>query len=88
MEPDPPRRRPIDGSGTGCDGHPEAQQRPALTALRHQHPDAELSIVEITSERGIHLVEAGDLDVAVISSYQTDLTPPPTVRAHRLPVAD
>lgn len=57
---------------------------PALTALRHQHPDAELSIVEIASDRGIGLVEAGDLDVAVISSYSADLTPPPTVRAHRL----
>ncbi|MFE9201301.1 LysR substrate-binding domain-containing protein [Micromonospora sp. NPDC007230] len=57
MEPGPPRRRPVDGSGTGCDGHPEAQQRHPGDGLHHA-PE--------------------------LRPGQTDLTPPPTVRAHRL----
>jgi DNA-binding transcriptional LysR family regulator len=55
-----------------------------LTALRYQRPDAELSIVEITSDRGVDLVDAGSLDIAVIASYGTALTTPPTVRTYSL----
>jgi DNA-binding transcriptional LysR family regulator len=57
---------------------------PALTALRHQHPDAELTIVEITSDRGFDLVDTGRLDVAVIAGYGTALAAPPTLRTRPL----
>ncbi|MFJ8577273.1 LysR family transcriptional regulator [Micromonospora sp. NPDC093277] len=57
---------------------------PALTALRHQRRDAELTIVEITSDRGVDLVDTGQLDVAVIASYGTTRAVPPTVRTHPL----
>jgi DNA-binding transcriptional LysR family regulator len=55
-----------------------------LTALRYQRPDAELTIIEITSDRGVDLVDAGSLDVAVIASYGTTLGTPPTVRTYSL----
>lgn len=54
---------------------------PALTALRHQRRDAELTIAEITSDRGAELVDGGRLDVAVIATYGTAPALPPTVRA-------
>lgn len=57
---------------------------PALTALRHRRADADLTIVEITSDRGADLVDAGRLDVAVVSSYDRLPAVPPTVRAHPL----
>ncbi|MEU7895168.1 LysR family transcriptional regulator [Nonomuraea sp. NPDC049152] len=57
---------------------------PALTALRHRHPDADLSIVDVTSERGVHEVVAGRLDMAVIATYSTPLTPPAHVTVHEL----
>jgi DNA-binding transcriptional LysR family regulator len=57
---------------------------PALTALRRQRPDAELTIVEITSDRGAGLVDAGTLDVAVVASYGTAPVTPPTVRVRPL----
>ncbi|TYB40444.1 LysR family transcriptional regulator [Micromonospora sp. AP08] len=57
---------------------------PALTALRHRHPDADLSVVDITSERGMPLVAAGDLDLAVIAAWDEPPVPPEHVRAHPL----
>ncbi|MFU8851548.1 LysR family transcriptional regulator [Micromonospora sp. SL1-18] len=57
---------------------------PALTALRHHRPDAELTIVEITSDRGVDLVDTGQLDGTVTASYGTTLTAPPAVRTHPL----
>jgi DNA-binding transcriptional LysR family regulator len=57
---------------------------PALTALRHQHPEAELTIVEITSDRGFALVDEGQVDVAVIASYSATLAVPPTLRVRPL----
>lgn len=44
---------------------------PALTALRHRHPDADLSVSDITSDQGVPAVAAGDLDLAVIASWDT-----------------
>ncbi|GHJ43364.1 LysR family transcriptional regulator [Catellatospora sp. TT07R-123] len=49
---------------------------PALTALRHRHPDADLSIMDLVSERGIPAVAAGELDVAVIASWDRPPVPP------------
>ncbi|GIF63526.1 LysR family transcriptional regulator [Asanoa ishikariensis] len=57
---------------------------PALTALRHRHPDADLSVVDIGSEEGIPLVAAGDLDLAVIAAWDEVLTAPEHVRLHPL----
>lgn len=57
---------------------------PALTALRHRRPEAELTIVEITSDRGIGLVDDGTVDVAVVSGYMPKLVTPSSVRAHAL----
>lgn len=51
---------------------------PALTALRHRHPDADLSVVDCTSDDGGPAVARGDLDVAVIASWDA----PPVVPAH------
>ncbi|MCY1139405.1 LysR family transcriptional regulator [Actinoplanes sp. Pm04-4] len=55
---------------------------PALTALRHQRPDAELTIVEIPSHRGVPMVTAGELDVAVVASYGE----PPSSAVSRKPL--
>jgi len=57
---------------------------PALTALRHRHPDADLAITDITSDRGIPAVTAGDLDMAVIASWDTPPSPPEHARLHPL----
>jgi DNA-binding transcriptional LysR family regulator len=48
---------------------------PALTALRHRHPDADLSIVDIPSDQAVQAVASGDLDLAVLATYGT---PPQT----------
>ncbi|WP_433727128.1 LysR family transcriptional regulator [Actinoplanes sp. CA-051413] len=57
---------------------------PALTALRHRYPDADLTVTDITSDVGIDEVVAGRLDVAVIASWDTPLTPPERVTVHPL----
>ena len=57
---------------------------PALTALRHRHPDADLSVVDITSGRGIPAVAAGELDLAVIAAWDTPPTPVGNVALHPL----
>ncbi|MFE9689327.1 LysR substrate-binding domain-containing protein [Micromonospora sp. NPDC005806] len=57
---------------------------PALTALRHRHPDADLSVVDITSDLGMPAVAAGDLDLAVIASWDEPPAPPEHVRVHPL----
>jgi DNA-binding transcriptional LysR family regulator len=49
---------------------------PALTALRHQHPDADLSIVDIPSDRAVDAVATGALDLAVFATYDA----PPSAR--------
>ena len=49
---------------------------PALTALRHRHPDADLSVVDIPSDRAVDAVATGDLDLAVFATYEA----PPSAR--------
>jgi len=56
----------------------------ALTALRHRHPAADLSIMDVMSDRGIPAVAAGELDVAVIASWDQRLAPPDHVEVHEL----
>lgn len=56
----------------------------ALTALRHQHPAAELSIMDITSDRGVDAVATGELDVAVIASWDRLPSPAEHVELHPL----
>ena len=41
----------------------------AMTALRHRHPESDLSIEEVTSTVGGERVAAGVLDVAVVATY-------------------
>ncbi|MGW0769218.1 LysR family transcriptional regulator [Streptomyces sp. NPDC002676] len=57
---------------------------PALTALRHRHPDADVSVVDVVSGRGADEISAGRLDLAIVASWGTPLAPPPHLRAHSL----
>ncbi|WP_259472102.1 LysR substrate-binding domain-containing protein [Streptomyces shenzhenensis] len=57
---------------------------PALTTLRHRHPDADVSVIDVVSGRGADEISAGRLDVAIVASWGTPLAPPPHVRAHSL----
>jgi len=57
---------------------------PALTALRHRHPDADVSVQDLSSERGIEHVAKGSLDLAVIASWDAPPAPPPHVAVHPL----
>lgn len=57
---------------------------PALTALRHRYPDADLTITDIPSDQGINEVLAGRLDMAVIASWDTPIKPPDPVTVHPL----
>ncbi|MEV0645819.1 LysR family transcriptional regulator [Phytomonospora sp. NPDC050363] len=57
---------------------------PALTALRHRRPHAELSVMDIVSTQGMDQVADGALDMAVIASWGTPLVPPDQVAVHRL----
>ncbi|MFF0311953.1 LysR family transcriptional regulator [Streptosporangium sp. NPDC004379] len=57
---------------------------PALTALRHRHPDADVSVVDVVSGRGADEISAGRLDLAVVASWGAPLAPPPHLRAHPL----
>lgn len=44
---------------------------PALTALRHRHPDSDLSVVDVASVDAVEVVASGGLDLAVHASYGT-----------------
>jgi DNA-binding transcriptional LysR family regulator len=57
---------------------------PALTALRHRHADADLSVVDITSDQGMPAVAAGELDLAVIAAWDQPPVPPEHVTLHPL----
>ncbi|MGW4231161.1 LysR family transcriptional regulator [Streptomyces sp. NPDC004980] len=57
---------------------------PALTALRHRHPRADVSVEDLLSERGPDEVAEGRLDLAVIASWSKPPEPPPHVTVHPL----
>ncbi|WP_369386855.1 LysR family transcriptional regulator [Streptomyces sp. CG1] len=59
---------------------------PALTALRHRHPDADVSVVDLVSERGLGEITAGRLDLAIVASWSPGPLPvlPPHIVGHRL----
>lgn len=57
---------------------------PALTALRHRYPDADLSITDIPSARGMDEVAAGRLDMAVVATWGRRLNPPDQISVHKL----
>ncbi|HET7799561.1 MAG TPA: LysR family transcriptional regulator, partial [Humibacillus xanthopallidus] len=46
---------------------------PAMTALRHQRDDVDLSVTDVQSSDAVQLVARGDLDLAVFASW--DLPP-------------
>jgi DNA-binding transcriptional LysR family regulator len=48
---------------------------PAMTALRHQVSDVDLSVIDIQSSDAVDLVSRGELDLAVLASW--DLPPSP-----------
>lgn len=55
-----------------------------VTALRHRHPECNLSISEIRSEMGLRLLASGALDVAVIAHYDAPLSAPLGIRVKEL----
>ncbi|MGW2309407.1 LysR substrate-binding domain-containing protein [Actinomadura luteofluorescens] len=57
---------------------------PALTALRHRHPAADVSVMDVVSGRGVDEISAGHLDVAIVASWGKPFAPPPHLRAHSL----
>jgi DNA-binding transcriptional LysR family regulator len=57
---------------------------PALVALRHRHPDADVSVVDVVSERGPGEIEAGRLDLAVAALWSDAYAFPPQLAAHPL----
>ncbi|MFJ3755073.1 LysR family transcriptional regulator [Streptomyces sp. NPDC090080] len=57
---------------------------PALTALRHRYPLADVSVEDLLSDSGVERVAAGELDVAVIASWARPPKPPPHIAAHPL----
>ncbi|MFI5780904.1 LysR family transcriptional regulator [Nocardia sp. NPDC051570] len=56
----------------------------ALTALRHRHPDADISVQDVASDDGMDEIAAGRLDLAVIAGWGPPADPPPHVRVHHL----
>jgi DNA-binding transcriptional LysR family regulator len=57
---------------------------PALTALRHRHPGADISVADVTTEHALEEITDGRLDVAITASWEAPLAPPPQLRAHAL----
>jgi DNA-binding transcriptional LysR family regulator len=57
---------------------------PALTALRHLYPEADLTVSAVRSHRGVEEVAAGRFDMAVVASWDAPLTPPDHLTAHPL----
>lgn len=57
---------------------------PALTALRHRHPDADISVVDVPSENSLDEVAAGRIDLAVTAFFPTPAPPPSGVALHPL----
>lgn len=52
----------------------------ALAALRHRHPRAELSVIDLGPVEGITLVEAKELDIGLVGEYTEELAAPDGVR--------
>jgi DNA-binding transcriptional LysR family regulator len=42
---------------------------PALTGLRHRHPDADLSVADLRDDQAVPMIEDGELDMAVIATW-------------------
>ncbi|MEU6198785.1 LysR family transcriptional regulator [Streptomyces sp. NPDC047061] len=57
---------------------------PALTALRHRYPNADVSVEDLLSDRGVERVTTGELDVAVIASWALAPEPPANITVHTL----
>ena len=57
---------------------------PALTALRHRHPDADLSVVDAPSDRAVGAVADGELDLAVFATYGVPVPERPEIRITHL----
>ncbi|NDU71822.1 LysR family transcriptional regulator [Actinomadura sp. DSM 109109] len=57
---------------------------PALTALRHRHPEADVSVVDVVSGRGADEISAGRLDLVIVASWDAPLAPPAHLRTHPL----
>ncbi len=57
---------------------------PALTALRFQEPDADVSVMDIASEEAIDAVARGQFDLAVFASWSGAPPTRPGVRVTRL----
>lgn len=57
---------------------------PALVALRHRHPDADVSVVDLVSEQGAGEIGAGRLDLAVVATWSDAFAFPPQIAAHPL----
>ena len=51
-----------------------------LAALRHRHPEAELSVVDLGPVEGLALVADHALDLALVGEYDRPLEPPAGVR--------
>jgi DNA-binding transcriptional LysR family regulator len=49
---------------------------PAMTALRHQVSDVDLSVIDIQSSDALELVSRGELDLAVLASWDAPPVPP------------
>ncbi|MFF4258851.1 LysR family transcriptional regulator [Streptomyces sp. NPDC001663] len=57
---------------------------PALVALRHRHPGADVSVVDLVSEHGPEEIVAGRLDLAVAAAWSDPPAFSPQVAAHAL----
>ncbi len=57
---------------------------PAMTALRHQHAEVDLSVTDIQSSDAIRLVDRGDLDLAVLASWDVPPVAPAGLTLTRL----
>jgi len=57
---------------------------PALIALRHRHPDADVSVVDVMSIRGLDEIVARRLDMAVVATWGPAPALPPEISPHRL----
>ncbi|MFI9361959.1 LysR family transcriptional regulator [Kitasatospora sp. NPDC053057] len=57
---------------------------PALTALRHRHPEADVSVEDVASARGMAEIAEGRLDLAVIATWAAPPEPLPGVAVHPL----